>query len=150
MPNLAPPLAASRYADAEGRLTPEGLRLLQAIVSQVNRIAPSGALGYATGGAVTQGASKSTAVTLDSLAGTITTHDAALASLADVAFNVNNSFVTAADVPVVAVSAPAGIYAANVSRVAAGVFQITLSNRSGVSRSQAVDLNFVVLKGANV
>ncbi len=149
MTNLAPFLAQSRYVGEDGRLTPEALRFLQAIIAQVNRIAPNGELGYASGASVTQTGSKTSSVTLNSLAGTITTAGDALASLADVSFNVNNGLVGAADVPVVAIASPAGIYAAHVSRVAAGVFEITLSNRSGLSRSQAVQINVLVLKGAS-
>ena len=110
------------------------------------------ALGYATGagGTVTQATSKSTGVTLNKLSGRITTHNAALAAGAEVTFVVTNNTVAATDVPVLALQSggPAGSYDAVVSAVGAGSFSVTLTNLSAGSLSQAVAINFVVLKGA--
>jgi len=109
------------------------------------------AIGYPAGlgGAVTQETSKSTGVTLNKVAGAITTDDAELAGAAEVSFVVTNSFVAATDVPVVAVKSGAstGTYVASVSAVAAGSFTITLSNL-GSTASEALVLNFAVIKAA--
>jgi hypothetical protein len=109
------------------------------------------AIGYPAGlgGAVTQETSKATGVTLNKVAGAITTDDAELAGGAEVSFEVTNSFVAATDVPVVAVKSGAstGTYVASVSAVAAGSFTITLSNL-GSTASEALVLNFAVIKAA--
>lgn len=109
------------------------------------------AIGYpeGLGGAVTQGTSKATGVTLNKPAGEITTHDASLAGGAEVSFIVTNSFVGINDVPVVAIqSGPStGTYVASVSAVAAGSFTITLSNL-GTTAGEALLLNYAIIKGA--
>lgn len=109
------------------------------------------AIGYPAGlgDAVTQETNKATGVTINAVTGAITTDDAELAGAAEVTFTVTNSTVAATDVPVVAVKSGAstGTYVASVSAVAAGSFDITLSNL-GSTASEALVLNFVVLKGA--
>ena len=109
------------------------------------------AIGYPAGlgDAVTQETSKATGVTINKVAGAITTDDAELAGAAEVSFVVTNSFVAATDVPVVAVKSGAstGTYVASVSAVAAGSFTITLSNL-GSTASEALVLNFAVIKAA--
>mgnify|MGYP000072849229 CR=1 FL=1 len=110
------------------------------------------AIGYTAGlgGAVTQETSKATGVTLNSVAGAITTVDAELAGAAEVSFVVTNSLVAATDVPVVAIksaSGSTGVYVASVSAVAAGSFTITLSNL-GATASETLVINFAVIKAA--
>ena len=108
-------------------------------------------IGYPAGlgGAVTQGTSKATGVTLSKVTGQITTHDASLAGGAEVSFVVTNTTVAATDVPMVAIQSGAstGTYVASVSAVAAGSFTVTLSNL-GTTAGEALVINFVVLKGA--
>ena len=110
------------------------------------------AIGYPVGlgGAVTQETSKATGVTLNKVAGAITTDDAELAGAAEVSFVVTNSLVAATDVPVVAIksaSGSTGVYVASVSAVAAGSFTITLSNL-GATASETLVINFAVIKAA--
>jgi len=109
------------------------------------------AIGYPTGlgGAVTQGTSKATGVTLSKPAGAITTHVASLSGAAEVSFVVTNTFVGINDVPVVAIQSGAttGTYVASVSAVAAGSFTITLSNL-GATAGEVLVLNFAIIKGA--
>lgn len=111
------------------------------------------AFGYTTGagGTVTQLTSKATGVTINKLAGKITTSNAALAAAAEVKFTVTNNQVAADDVPVVAIASggTSGSYLATVSAVANGSFDITLSNASAGSLSQAVVINFAIIKGAS-
>ena len=113
---------------------------------------PQPVVGYAAGegGAVTQQTSKTTGVTLNKLCGQITMNAAALAAGAEVAFTVTNSTVAAADIPVVCVQSVGtpGAYLVGVGAVANGSFSITVSNASAGSLSQAIVLNFLIIKSA--
>ena len=107
------------------------------------------AIGYVSGGAVTQLTNKATGVTVNAPSGAITTDDASLAGNAEVTFTVTNNSVTASDVVLVSVQSGAstGLYLAFVSATAAGSFDITLSNL-GSTAGQAVVVNFAVMKAA--
>jgi hypothetical protein len=98
-------------------------------------------------GTVTQATSKSTAVTLDKSAGQITMNNAALASVTNVTFTLNNSFISANDILVLNVSggATSGAYNCWVSGLSAGSASITLRNISGGSLSEAVVINFALI-----
>lgn len=110
-----------------------------------------GGVGYATGagGTVTQGTSKSTAVTLDKLTGQITTHNANLTAGSEVAFTVNNSQVAATDIIVanIASGGTSASYALAVTAVAAGSFELTLTNLSAGTLGEALVINYAVIKG---
>jgi len=107
-------------------------------------------IGPTSGGTVTQATDKSTGVTLNKPSGQITTDDASLAGGAEVSFTVTNSEIAATDVVIVNVASGAstGTYIASVSAVAAGSFDVTLSN-VGTTAGEALVLNFVALKGAS-
>lgn len=109
-----------------------------------------GALGYGVGagGTVTQATSKSTTVTLNKPCGQITMNGAALAAGATVAFTFSNTFFTATDLMVVATASPFGNYSVRASYSAPGTTVIYVTNTSGGSLSEAVVLNFAVIKGA--
>lgn len=112
----------------------------------------SGKFGYATGtgGTVTQLTSKSTAVTLNKLSGQITTNNATLNRNTGVSFTLTNSFITATDVLIVNIAsgATANSYTATIDAVAAGSCSIHLHNHTtGTDLSEAVVLNFIVIKG---
>ena len=123
-----------------------------AATGAITSSSPTAGIAYATGagGTVTQATSKSTGVTLNKVTGQITMNNAALAAGAEVTFTVTNSAVTPADVPhaVHASGGTAGSYNINVNSVAAGSFAITVSNLSGGSLSEAIVLNYVILRGA--
>lgn len=106
-------------------------------------------LGYTTDaqGTVTQATSKSTAVTVNKSAGQITMNNAALASVTNVTFTLNNSFISANDVLILNVGsgATAGAYNCWVSGLSAGSATITLRNISGGSLSEAVVINFALI-----
>ena len=106
-------------------------------------------LAYAEAGAVTQSSNKSTGVTLSQMQGVITMNNAALAAGVEVAFVVTNTLVELTDTVVVAIQSggTVGEYLAHVSTVTNGSFTITLANLSGSSASDAVILNFYVLRG---
>ncbi len=107
-------------------------------------------IGYATGagGAVTQGTSKSTGVTLNKVCGTVTTHNASLAAGASVSFTLTNSTIAATDVVQWATKssgAAVGKYTAFTTATGAGSCECTLTN-VGSTALEAVVLNFVVNK----
>ena len=108
------------------------------------------AAGYATGagGTVTQATSKSTGVTLNKVCGQITMNGAALAAAAEVSFTLTNSTIGTTDIIIVNIDSvgTVGSYFVDCTAVNAGSCSITLGNVSAGSLSQAVVLNFMVLK----
>jgi hypothetical protein len=114
-------------------------------------VVSSGGLGYGTGsgGTVTQITSKSTGVTLNKTNGLITMNAAALAAGATVSFTVTNSTMAAADLVIVNCQsgyASAGAYRVQAETGAAGSFQISLTNTTGGSLSEAVAVKFAIIK----
>ena len=111
-----------------------------------------GAVGYGTGsgGAITQATSKATGVTLNKLCGAITTHNAALAAAAEVSFVVTSSAVAATDCVIVnhASGGTGGAYSVQANTIGNGSFRITLGNMSAGSLSEALVINFSIIKGA--
>lgn len=109
------------------------------------------AVGYGTGagGTVTQATSKSTGVTLNKRCGQITMNNASLAAAAEVSFTFTNSTIAATDVVVTAISsgATAGAYNTHVDAIAAGSCRISISNFSAGPLSEAIVINFAVIKG---
>ena len=111
-------------------------------------------LGYTTGsgGTVTQLTSKSTGVTLNTVSGKITTHNAQLSRNTGVSFTLTNSAIAATDVLIANIStgATANAYSLTVDAVAAGSCRFHLHNLlSGSDLSEAIGINFVVIKGAH-
>ena len=110
-------------------------------------------IGYApgAGGSVVQATSKSTGVTLNKLSGQITTNAAALAAGASAAFTLTNSQIAASDTVLVTIAsgATSGSYVVQVEATAAGSCRIQLRNVSAGALSEAVVLNFAVIKAAN-
>lgn len=107
-------------------------------------------LGYtaAARGAVTQATDKSTAVTLNRSAGTITMNAAALGATTSVTFTLNNSKISANDAVILSIvggTATAGSYTLWVTGLTAGAATITLRNITGGSLSEAVVFNFVIV-----
>jgi len=120
------------------------------IVSQ----STSAGVGYATGAgsSVTQLTSKSTAVTLNNICGKIQMAANSLAGNTNVSFTLNNSTIAATDVVIVNASNVGGssptanTYMVAVDSVLAGSCRILVRNVSAVSASQALILNFAVIK----
>ncbi len=113
---------------------------------------PFGYGGAGTGGTVTQATSKSTGVTLNKLCGQITMNNATLNRTTSVAFTLTNSFIDTTDVVVVNIAsgATAGAYTITPEVIAAGSCNISLHNQlTGTDLSEAVVLNFVVIKAVN-
>jgi hypothetical protein len=111
------------------------------------------AVGYSTGtgGTVTQATNKSTGVTLNKRCGQITMNNASLAAAAEVSFTFTNSTIAATDVVVTAISsgATAGAYNTHVDAIAAGSCRISITNFSAGPLSEAIVLNFAVIKAVN-
>lgn len=111
-------------------------------------------LGFTTGagGTVTQLTSKSTPVTLNKPSGQITMDAAELPRNSGATFTLTNSFIAATDVVIVSIASGAtpSAYTATVDAVATGSCAIHLHNhQTGTDLSEAVVLNFVVIKGVN-
>jgi hypothetical protein len=117
---------------------------------QFTTLSVTGSLGYVpgAGGAITQQSNKSTAVTLNKLTGQITLNNAALNDAAKVSFTVNNLAVAATDTVIInhANTGTAGGYQIQATAVAAGSFKVTVRNISGGPLSEAIVLNFAVIK----
>lgn len=112
------------------------------------------AIGYATGtgagSTVTQATNKSTGVTLNNRCGQITMNNASLAAAAEVSFTLTNSYIASTDVvyACIASGATAGAYNLQVDAVGSGSCRISLGNMSSGSLSEAIVINFVVIKSA--
>lgn len=136
-------------ATGSGALTPSSIRATGAVTTS----SPTAGIGYAAGagGAVTQITSKATGVTLNKTTGAITLNNAALAAGAEATFTVADTSVLAGDIPV-AIHASAGtsgaygVFCSNI--VAATSFDITVSNLSAGSLSEAIVIQFGILRGA--
>lgn len=113
-------------------------------------VVPTGGVGYGTGagGAVTQLTSKATAVTLNKPCGQITMNNAALAAATRIGFNLVNSVISATDV-VVATAQSSGNYRVEVAQTTVGLAVIYVTNMSAGSLSDALVINFAVIKGVN-
>jgi hypothetical protein len=116
----------------------------------IKSINAAGGVGYGTGagGTVVQDSSKSAGVLLNKICGRITTSNATLSAGAEVSFTFTNSTITATDVVMVSIAsgATAGAYNVQVDAVAAGSCRISISNLSSGSLSEALVLNYVVVK----
>jgi hypothetical protein len=143
--------AGSVYLVAGGlvgaAISPTGL----AVTGNLLVTSPAG-LGYGTGagGYVEQATSKSTAVTLNKPCGQITMHNAALAVNAIIGFTVWNSIVSPSDSVIVSVQNPVSgdNYRASVVAVGSGSFRLLVQNIGVVSLTDAVVLNFAIIRGA--
>jgi hypothetical protein len=109
--------------------------------------------GYSQGGgAVTQATNKSTGVTLNRPCGQIVMDDDALAADTAVAFTLTNTQIAPQDVVAVSIKsgATAGAYAVSTLDIASGSVKIVLRNLTAGSLSEAVVLNFVLIKSTTI
>lgn len=118
------------------------------IVSFVLSDSPVG-YGAGGGGTVTQASNKSTAVTLNKLTGQITMNGAALNTLTIVAFTLTNSTIAAGDILLLnhTSGGTLGSYTF-CSTCAAGSASISVTNITGGSLSEAVVIQYAVIKAA--
>ena len=137
---------AARYNDtaflrgtASALTVPEGIALT------------SGDLTISDGGTVTQITNATTGVTLNTAVGQITTVTQNIAAAGEVQFTVTNSKVAATSVVIlnVASGSTGGTTIAAVTAVAAGSFQVTLTNlHASVAETGTLVLNFAVIGGS--
>jgi hypothetical protein len=109
-------------------------------------------IGYGTGagGTVTQATNKSTAVTLNTLSGQITMNAEALANATSVNFTVNNTaFDNTRDTVIAHHAAVGGAYEVKVLIGGTNSFRLRVTNVSGGSLSEAIVINFNIIKGAS-
>lgn len=112
----------------------------------------AGKLGYGAGagGVVTQVTDKGTAVTLNKASGQITMNNAALAAGATVQFTLNNSLISGNDTIIVEViwgGTDPSKYAVKAG-CGSGAAMILVKNDTAGSLSEALVLNFAVIKGS--
>jgi hypothetical protein len=109
----------------------------------------TGGIGYATGagGAVTQGTSRTTGVTLNNVCGAITLFTAA-GSATWQSFTVTNSAVAATDTIIVNQRSGTDLYMVHVTAVGAGSFRISFATTGGTT-SEAPVFNFSVIKAVS-
>ncbi len=112
---------------------------------------PFGYGGSSTGGTVTQLTDKSTGVTLNKLCGQITMNGASLVQNTSVSFTLTNSYIDSTDVVIanIASGATAGAYNITVEAINSGSCNISLYNHSSGSKSEALVLNFAIIKSVN-
>lgn len=112
-------------------------------------------IGYFRGGSsVTQATNRTTGVTVNALAGTITTNNASLAAEAAASFVVTNNQVEIGDVVVVSQrSGAVGVMTTvEVIATAAGSFTLAVMNgnvAAGTAETGAIIINFVVIKAVS-
>lgn len=117
-------------------------RQIGALIASVGGLFGNAGLGL--GGAVTQGTSRTTGVTLNKLSGAITLVSAAGSATA-ASFTVTNDKIAATDVVVLSQKSGTDLYDLKVTAVAAGSFRITFNTTGGTTTEQPV-FNFAVLK----
>jgi len=112
-------------------------------------ILTTGIIGYAAGayGTVTQQNNKTTAVTVNSSSGQITTANSQLAPSAQAVFTVTNSNVSQKDVVTCSVSSGGtlGAYNVFVGAISDGSFTLIIKNSTNNAYSESLVLNFAIL-----
>lgn len=114
----------------------------------------TGGIGYTTGagGTVVQATNKATSVTLNKLTGAITTSNAALAGNTVVSFQVVLSAMGSNDTIITTLKSGAatpGTYEIWASETGGGAFNMNIRNITAGPLSEALVINYVVLKGSN-
>lgn len=143
-----PPAAA--LVGSELFYADDGTLDVKVTADQIKAFATPGspAFSVGNGGTVTQLTSKATGVTINKLCGQITTHNAALAAGAEVVFVVTNSQCAATDCVIVnhVSGGTLGSYGIYACGNAAGSFRIMIANLHTASRTEALVLNFAIIK----
>lgn len=147
-----PGFLAASSAGSTGTTLQTAANVVQWSAAGLTVIGAAAAIGYATGsgGTVTQATSKATGVTLNKGTGQITMNAASLAANTAVSFVLSNSLIAATDVPRVVIGSGGtlGAYMVSVDAVAAGSCTISLRNMTAGALTEAVVLNFALVKGA--
>ena len=114
---------------------------------------PTVGIGFATGAGatVTQATSKSTAVTINTVTGRIITHSEVMAAGGCKFFTVNNSAYTDVNDIIVLTGDPntggsIGTYMYEIDYRAVGSFRIVIWNWDTTTHTQALDINFAIIR----
>jgi len=117
---------------------------------------PTVGIGYSTGAGstVTQLTNRTTGVTINTIAGAITTNNASLAAEATADFVVTNSSVAIGDTVIVSIrsGSDSGGTIVSVATVAAGSFTIRVHNgnaAAGTAETGAIIINYAVIKAVS-
>jgi hypothetical protein len=122
------------------------------VTGSLRSTGPTAGIGYSSGAGntVSQVTSKITDVAINFISGGITTHNSTLADNTSVVFQVNNSAVSATDVPVITLTGNSAFnYIAAVVDVGSGNFKIGIKNISGMDLSEAITINYVIIKAVH-
>jgi len=135
-----------------GAMTATQAQLNNVAADVFNVSIQTGSIGYVSGsgGAVTQLTSKSTAVTINTPSGQITTHNSGLIGGAYATFTVNNTTIDATDVIVLTGGANASNYRLDVSYRTTDRFDVRITNITGGASSltEAIVFSFAAFKAA--
>lgn len=147
--NISDTVNDGMYIGRGGNGIDTGTRVLK-ILNDTTHINPNGGLGYGVGagGTVVQATSKSTMVTLNKPTGQITMHNAALAAGASASFQVNNTLVLSTDTVVVTAFNNANYRVEALYVVGGGNFGVRVTNVTGGSLAEELQINFTIIKGA--
>ena len=129
---------------------PIGVAYSDQDITGADTVLVNSVLGYTTAaeGSVTQATSKSTGVTLNTSAGTITLNNASLLTATNVSFTLTNSFISSNDTVILTQAsgaASSGSYNVWVSSLGAGSAVITVRNITAGTLSEALVLNFALI-----
>lgn len=129
---------------------PIGVAYSDQDITGADTVLVNSVLGYTTSaeGSVTQATSKSTGVTLNTSAGTITLNNASLLTATNVSFTLTNSYISSNDTVILTQAsgaASAGSYNVWVSSLGAGSAVITVRNITAGTLSEALVLNFALI-----
>ena len=136
-----------------GSYAPDSITAAELAPGALLETSPLYGIGYGpgAGGTVTQATSKATAVTLNKPCGQITTHNSSLAAGAMVQFVFNNSLLLAGDCVVASqygFSVNIAAYQIWASAVQAGQAVINVKNLTAGALSDAIPIQFTIIKGA--
>lgn len=134
-----------------GRAVKNGFTACQSVNCD-NVLTVGGTLEFSNRGTVTQITTIATGVTVNATSGTITTVSQTVAAAGEATFTVTNSTVAATDTVAVSigtVNGGTGTFIAAVTAVAAGSFDVTLTNlHASAAGNSVLTVNFVVLQSA--
>jgi hypothetical protein len=110
----------------------------------------TGPMGFVSnaGSIVTQGTSKANIVSMNKVCGQIVTHNAALSANTSVGFRFYNEFISSTDILIVNIGANAtqASYRVQVENMTANLANIRLYNIGGGTLSEAITLNYALIK----
>jgi hypothetical protein len=110
----------------------------------------TGPMGFVSnaGSIVTQGTNKANTVVMSKVCGQIVTHNASLTANTSVGFRFQNAYVTSTDIMILNIGngATQAAYRVQVEAMEAGNANIRLYNIGGGTLSEAITLNFALIK----